>query len=64
MLRNSKSIKVNLILQEIATLRKCLDEVSHHVESLCDPAIVVISQKLDDRLNQYIKLQTKPLSEL
>jgi hypothetical protein len=62
-LRNSKQKKVNLILQEIATLRKCLDEVSHHVESLCDPAIVVVSQKLDDRLNQYMKIQTKP-SEL
>jgi hypothetical protein len=55
-LQNSKSKKVNLILQEIATLRKCLDEVSHHVESLCDPVLVVVSQKLDDRLNQYMKL--------
>jgi hypothetical protein len=64
MLCNLKSIKVNLILREIATLRKCLSEASFHVESLCDPAIVLISQKLDDRLNQYIKLQTKPLSEL
>ena len=44
------------ITQKIEKLRDLMHQLMNEKESLTDPKLVVISQKLDDLLNEYDKL--------
>lgn len=44
------------ITQKIEKLRDLMHQLMNEKESLTDPQLVVLSQKLDDLLNEYDKL--------
>ncbi|MFC0211023.1 aspartyl-phosphate phosphatase Spo0E family protein [Paenibacillus chartarius] len=47
---------VEIIIEEIGSLRKNMHDRSDQLNSLCDPAVVKASTKLDEKLNRFQRL--------